>query len=75
MRLATAKGHGIRDKGAATCAATSCAQHLLDSGFSFKHVGDYLGHRSSAATRIYAKVNLRALRKVAQIDMRGFYEP
>ena len=49
----------------------SCAQHLLDSGFSFKHVGDYLGHRSSAATRIYAKVNLRALRKVAQIDMRG----
>jgi site-specific recombinase XerD len=49
----------------------ACAQRLLESGLTFKHVGDFLGHRSTAATRIYAKVNLKALTEVAQIDMRG----
>jgi site-specific recombinase XerD len=49
----------------------ACAQRLLESGLTFKHVGDFLGHRSAAATRIYAKVNLKALTEVAQIDMRG----
>ncbi|RWG14448.1 MAG: hypothetical protein EOQ55_23925 [Mesorhizobium sp.] len=45
------------------------AQHLLDQGLSMKAVGDYLGHRSTAATAIYAKVNLNALREVAEIDL------
>jgi integrase/recombinase XerD len=49
----------------------ACAQRLLESGLTFKHVGDFLGHRSTAATGIYAKVNLKALREVSQIDMRG----
>ena len=31
-------------------------------------IGDYLGHRSSDSTRIYAKVALDALRKVALGD-------
>lgn len=36
-----------------------------------KVVGDYLGHRSTAATAIYAKVNLNALREVAELDLEG----
>jgi integrase/recombinase XerD len=47
------------------------AQHLLDQGLSMKAVGDYLGHRSVAATSVYAKVQLNALREVAAIDLEG----
>ncbi|MER8563816.1 tyrosine-type recombinase/integrase [Mesorhizobium sp. M0578] len=49
----------------------AAAQHLLDQGLSIKGVGDFLGHRSTAATSIYAKVQLNALREVAQIDLEG----
>lgn len=49
----------------------ACARRLLSTGFTFKQVGDHLGHRSSAATRIYAKVDLNSLREVAEIDLRG----
>lgn len=49
----------------------ACARHLLANGFTFKQVGDHLGHRSSAATRIYAKVDLDSLREVAEMDLRG----
>ena len=49
----------------------ACARRLLADGFTFKQVGDHLGHRSSAATRIYAKVDLPSLREVAEIDLRG----
>ena len=36
-----------------------------------KEVGDYLGHRSVCATSVYAKVQLDALREVADIDLEG----
>ena len=49
----------------------AAAQHLLDQGLSMKEVGDYLGHRSVSATSSYAKVQLGALRKVADIDLEG----
>jgi site-specific recombinase XerD len=49
----------------------ACARRLLATGFTFKQVGDHLGHRSSAATRIYAKVDLNSLREVAEIELRG----
>ena len=49
----------------------AAAQHLLDQGLSMKAVGDYLGHRSVAATSVYAKVRLEALREVAEIDLEG----
>ena len=49
----------------------AAAQHLLDQGLSMKAVGDYLGHRGVAATSVYAKVQLNALRKVAEIDLEG----
>ena len=47
------------------------AQHLLDHGLSMKEVGDYLGHRSVSSTAVYAKVQLDALRAVADIDLEG----
>jgi site-specific recombinase XerD len=43
----------------------TCVQHLVDSGFSLKTIGDFVGHRSPDATKIYAKVNVEALRQVA----------
>lgn len=49
----------------------ACARHLLESGRSFKEVGDHLGHRSPDATRFYAKVNLASLRRVALDDLGG----
>lgn len=49
----------------------ACASHLVDKGFSIKEIGDHLGHRSSSATRIYAKVDLPALREVAKFDLGG----
>lgn len=49
----------------------AAAQHLLDQGLSMKAIGDYLGHRSVAATSVYAKIHLDALREVADIDLEG----
>lgn len=43
-------------------------QRLVDSGFPLKTVGDYVGHRSSSSTMIYAKVQVDALRDVALGD-------
>ena len=40
--------HGLRH---------ACARQLVESGYSFKQVGDYLGHRSPDSTSVYAKVN------------------
>ena len=54
--------HGLRH---------ACARHLLESGLSFKEVGDHLGHRDPDTTRIYAKVNLTMLRRVAFNDLGG----
>lgn len=54
--------HGLRH---------ACARHLLESGLSFKEVGDHLGHRDPDTTRIYAKVNLAMLRQVAFDDLGG----
>jgi len=46
----------------------SCAQRLVDAGFSLKVIGDFLGHRSVSSTRIYSKVALDGLREVALGD-------
>ena len=54
--------HGLRH---------ACARHLTEAGLSFKEVGDHLGHRSPDSTRIYAKVNLTALRLVALENLGG----
>lgn len=49
----------------------ACAGRLISEGFSLKEIGDHLGHRSSSATRIYAKVDLAGLREVARFDLGG----
>ncbi|MFW6116024.1 MAG: tyrosine-type recombinase/integrase [Chloroflexota bacterium] len=54
--------HGLRH---------ACARHLVESGLSLKGVGDHLGHRSASSTRIYAKVDMASLRRVAFEDLGG----
>ena len=49
----------------------AAAQHLLDRGMSYKEIGDFLGHRASSSTAVYAKLNLGALREVSDFDLEG----
>lgn len=42
----------------------TCVQRLVDADFSFKTIGDYVGHRSPSSTQIYGKVAIEALREV-----------
>jgi site-specific recombinase XerD len=49
----------------------ACATHLLEQGASLKEIGDLLGHRDFNSTRIYAKVHLQQLRRVADFDLGG----
>jgi integrase/recombinase XerD len=47
----------------------SCATHLLAEGVSLKEIADHLGHVSLAATQMYAKVDLPALREVGDLAL------
>jgi site-specific recombinase XerD len=49
----------------------ACAGRLVSEGLSLKEIGDHLGHRGVSATRVYAKVNLAALREVGAFDLGG----
>lgn len=51
------------------CLRHACAARLVAEGLSLKEIGDHLGHRSTSATRVYAKVDLRGLREVAAFDL------
>jgi integrase/recombinase XerD len=53
-------GHALRH---------ACATRLLAAGLSLKEIGDHLGHRSTSATSVYAKVNMAALREVGAFDL------
>ncbi|MGH3370132.1 MAG: site-specific integrase [Nocardioidaceae bacterium] len=46
----------------------TCVQRLVDADFSLKEIGDFVGHRSSASTEVYAKVAVESLREVALGD-------
>ncbi|MEI8334615.1 MAG: site-specific integrase [Chloroflexota bacterium] len=46
----------------------TAVQRLVDTDFSLKTIGDFVGHRSAASTEIYAKVAVETLRAVAQGD-------
>jgi integrase/recombinase XerD len=60
---------GIRVwRGGAHTLRHTCVQRLVDADFSLKTIGDYVGHRSPAATAIYAKVAIETLREVALGD-------
>lgn len=47
----------------------ACATRLINEGISLKEISDHLGHRSIESTRIYAKVDLSNLRKVADFEI------
>lgn len=49
----------------------ACARHLLARGFSLKQIGDQLGHRQASTTLHYAKIDVDALRHVAELDLGG----
>lgn len=49
----------------------ACATHLLAENFSLKEIGDLLGHQVPNTTRIYAKVDLAGLRRVADFELGG----
>jgi site-specific recombinase XerD len=49
----------------------ACATRLLAEGLSMKEIGDHLGHRKADTTRVYAKVDLAALRQVGDFDLGG----
>jgi integrase len=47
----------------------ACATRLLADGLTLKEIGDHLGHRSTSATRTYAKVDIVYLREVGDFDL------
>jgi len=47
----------------------ACATHLINEGLSLKEISDHLGHQGLETTRIYTKVDLKSLRKVADFKM------
>lgn len=59
LELAHYGPHSIRKAG---------ATHMINNGVPLKTISTHLGHQQLDTTRIYAKVNLASLRKVADID-------
>ncbi|MDE2469962.1 MAG: tyrosine-type recombinase/integrase [Bradyrhizobium sp.] len=55
----------------AHCLRHACAMRLLDEGFSIKEIGDHLGQLSPKSTEIYAKVDLKRLRLIGDLDIGG----
>jgi site-specific recombinase XerD len=49
----------------------ACATRLINEGFSLKEISDHLGHQQLETTRVYAKVDLINLRKVAKQKWEG----
>jgi integrase/recombinase XerD len=49
----------------------ACASHLVNSGGTLKEVSDLLGHKQLDTTRIYTKIDIVSLCKVAEMDWEG----
>jgi integrase/recombinase XerD len=47
----------------------ACAARLVAEGLTLKEIGDHLGHRSTSATRTYAKADLAALKEAGDFDL------
>lgn len=48
----------------------ACATELLRKGSSLRRIADFLGHRSMRSVSIYARSDIRALRKVADVELK-----
>jgi integrase/recombinase XerD len=44
---------------------------LINEGVSLKEISDHLGHQGLETTRIYSKVDVNNLRKIAEFDIGG----
>lgn len=49
----------------------ACASNLVNKGLPLNEVGHHLGHKNLDSTRVYAKINIVELRKVAKFDFGG----
>ena len=49
----------------------ACATRLLQKGASLQEIADFLGHRSIRSVGIYARFDVRLLRKVARFSLVG----
>jgi integrase/recombinase XerD len=49
----------------------ACATRLLQKGSSLQEIADFLGHRNTKSVGIYAKFDMRGLRKVADFRLGG----
>jgi integrase/recombinase XerD len=49
----------------------ACATELLRKGTPLRSIADFLGHRSMRAVSIYARCDMRSLRKVAKFGLAG----
>lgn len=47
----------------------ACATRLINQGSTLKEIGNHLGHQTMQATRIYAKVDMVALRQIGDFDL------
>ena len=47
----------------------ACAERLLKRGLSFKEISDFLGHRGLQSVRIYARCDIKLLRRVADFPL------
>ena len=47
----------------------ACATHLLERGMPLRVIGEHLGHLHPDSTRIYAKMDVTQLRRVADVDL------
>jgi integrase len=49
----------------------ACATRLLEKGQSLEEIADFLGHRGSRSVGIYAKVDMKTLHQVSELDPCG----
>lgn len=58
----------------AHCLRHACATRLLQKGASLKEIADFLGHRDVRSVDVYARLDIRSLRKVAAFVISDLYE-
>lgn len=66
------KSVGVRSEHyGANCLRHACATYLLNRGSPLRDIADFLGHRGMKSVSIYAKHDIRSLRKVADLKFSG----